>query len=85
MVMMTSDYIIIVIVELTLKTSYRTYPYCVKVMMTLDYIIIVKVELTLENSCRNIHIFKKLPNMVSLITKPKLWLNSHQKTGPGGI
>ena len=47
--------------------------------MTLDYIIIVMVELALKNSCRNIHILKKLPNMVSLITKLTPWLNSHQK------
>ena len=50
------------------------------VMMTSDYIIVVTVELVSKNTY-----FKKLPNMVSLIAKPTLWLNLHQKTGLGGI
>ena len=50
--MMTSDYIIIVMVELALKNGYRTYISCVMVTMTLDYIIIVVVELSLKNGYR---------------------------------
>ena len=57
-------------------------------MMILDYIIVIMVELTLKNSGRNIykHVYlKKLPNMVSPITKLTLQLNLCQKTSPGGI
>ena len=49
---MTSDYIIIVTVELILKNGYRTYPYYVMAMMTSDYIIIVAVELASKNGYR---------------------------------
>ena len=52
MVTVTSDYIIIVAVELALKNGYRTYPSCVMVTVTLDYIINVAVELALKNGYR---------------------------------
>ena len=51
MVMMTSDYMIIVMVELTLKNGSKTYPYHV-LWLILDYIIIVTVELALKNGYR---------------------------------
>ena len=53
--MMTSDYIIIVAVELASKNGYRIYPYSysyVTVMMISDYIINVAVELTSKNGYR---------------------------------
>ena len=49
---MTSDYIIVVAVELTLKKLQNIPISCVMIMMTSDYMIIVTVELTLKNGYR---------------------------------
>ena len=60
----------------------------IAVMVTSDYIITSTGEIKLKNSSRNIYIhvyLKKLPYMVSLIMKQIPQLNSHRKTGPGGI
>ena len=51
MVTVTSDYIIIITVELVSKNSYRTLP-MVMVTVTSDYIIVVAVELASKNSYR---------------------------------